>query len=122
MMHGDELTITPDLFSAKRYWQLVPKWASEHDQTIEDIAFTMGCVKQFKPKSMLEIGVSAGVSSGALLFAANQAGGGSLDGVDISEKIYYDSTRRIGEVVDHLNPELKKRYALHLIRRLSMLH
>ena len=74
----------------------------------------MGCVKQFKPKSMVEIGVSAGVSSGALLFAVNQTGGGSLDGVDISEKIYYDSTRRIGEVVDHLNPELKKYYTLHL--------
>ena len=75
MMVTTMITITHDLFSAKRYWQLVPKWASEHDQATEGIAFTMGCVKQFKSKSMVEIGVSAGVTSGALLFAAKQAGG-----------------------------------------------
>ncbi len=113
-MHANELTIIPDRLNAERYWRLIPAWASEHDQTIEDIAFTMGCVKQFTPRSMVEIGVSAGVSSGALLFAANQAGGGNLDGVDISETVYYDQTKRIGAVVDHLDPSLKGCYTLHL--------
>ena len=113
-MHNSELTITPDRLNAETYWQLIPAWASEHDQTIKDIAFTMGCVKQFKPRSMLEIGVSAGVTSGALLFAANLAGGGCLAGVDISETVYFDSTKRIGEVVDHLDPALKECYTLHL--------
>lgn len=113
-MHNSELTITPDRLNAETYWQLIPAWASEHDQTIKDIAFTMGCVKQFKPRSMLEIGMSAGVTSGALLFAANLAGGGCLAGVDISETVYFDSTKRIGEVVDHLDPALKECYTLHL--------
>lgn len=112
-MRDNELTITPDRLNAERYWQMIPAWASEHDQTIEDIAFTMGCIKQFNPRSMVEIGVSAGVTSGALLFAANE-GEGCLDGVDISETVYYDSTKRVGEVVDHLDPTLKERYTLHL--------
>lgn len=114
-MCDSELTITPDRPNAERYWQLIPAWASKHDQTIEDIAFTMGCVKQFNPSSMIEIGVSTGVSSGALLFAANQAGGECcLDGVDISTTVYYDSSKRIGEVVEHLDPALKECYTLHL--------
>lgn len=54
-MHDSELTITLDRLNAERYWQLIPAWASEHDQSIKDIAFTMGCVKHFKPRSMVEI-------------------------------------------------------------------
>jgi hypothetical protein len=63
---------------------------------------------------MLEIGVSAGLTSGALLFAANRHHPASLDGVDIAETVYYDQTKRVGEVVEVLESAVRARYALHL--------
>lgn len=98
--------VQPDWEAAERYWNRRPAWA-DRDQIKADLAFTMGVVGAVRPQRMLEIGVSAGVTSGAMLTAAPDA---VLDAVDISETVYYNPEKPVGAVVAEAFPECASRY------------
>ena len=93
-----------------------PAWASR-DQGSLSLNFTMGLVKCFEPRSMVEIGVSAGLTSGAMLFASRTFGErAKVYGIDVADRVYYAPEKKIGALVDEQYPELRSRLTLFLGR------
>ena len=77
----------------------------------------MGLVKHYQPRSMLEIGVSAGLTSGALLAASHGYDEHArVYGIDIAETVYYAKDKAVGALVDEAYPEFKPRFHLFLGR------
>ena len=98
----------------KEYLSRRPSWVTR-DQGADSLNYLMGLVRHFKPESMLDIGVSAGLASGAML-AASQAydEGARVYGIDIAEEVYYHSRKKVGSLVDEAFPELRPRLELFL--------
>ena len=96
----------------KPYLARKPAWVTR-DQSWESLQFIMGLVKHFKPRSMLELGVSAGLTSGALL-AASQGYDehAQVYGIDIAETVYYAPDKAVGALVHEAYPELEPRFRL----------
>jgi len=115
-MHPIEngLGITPDLATARQYLERLPSWATQEVSTTPArLAYLMGVLERFRPMSMVEIGVSAGTLSGALLTKALQyAEAPVLYGIDLGQHTYYDCNRSIGEVLQSF-PELLPHHRLH---------
>ena len=83
------------------------------DQDILSLNYIMGLVKHFKPRSILEIGVSAGLTSGAMLFASHTYDeGATVYGIDIADNVYFAPEKKIGALVDEACPELRSRLTL----------
>ena len=98
------------------YMARKPAWVTR-DQGSLSLNYTMGLVKHFKPRSMLEIGVSAGLSSGAMLVASHTYNrGAKVYGIDIADNVYYAQEKKIGALVDEAYPELRSRLTLFLDR------
>lgn len=93
-----------------------PAWATR-DQGVLSLNYTMGLVKHFKPRSMLEIGVSAGLTSGAMLVASHTYDErAKVYGIDVADNVYYAQEKKIGALVDEAYPELRPRLDLLLGR------
>ena len=94
----------------KSYLDRKPDWVTR-DQSQLSLTYIMGLVKHFKPRSMLEIGVSAGLTSGALLAASQgydrQA---QVYGIDIANTVYYAPEKAVGALVDEVYPEFAPRF------------
>lgn len=98
----------------REYLARKPSWVTR-DQGAHSLNYTMGLVKHFKPGAMLEIGVSAGLASGAMLFASQTYDQGSrVYGIDIAEEVHYRSRKKVGALVDEAFPELRPRLELFL--------
>ena len=98
----------------KEYLSRKPAWVTR-DQSAHSLNYVMGLVKHFKPGLMVEIGVSAGLTSGAMLVASQTYDEGArVYGIDIAEEVYYRSRKKIGSLVDEAFPELRSRLELFL--------
>lgn len=96
------------------YRERKPEWVSR-DQYWLSLNFVMGLVKHFKPRSMLEIGVSAGLTSGAMLAASRTYDEGAMVyGIDVADKVYYLPAKKIGALIDEAYPEFRPRFSLFL--------
>ena len=91
-----------------------PAWVTR-DQSHASLKYIMGLVKHFKPRSMLEIGVSAGLTSGALLAASHGYDEyARVYGIDVANTVYYAPEKAVGALIDEAYPEFKSRYHLFL--------
>lgn len=69
-----------------------------------DIKFLVGQIRKFKPRNILEIGVSAGGSSFYILREMGMKS--KLTSVDICENWYRDGSKKTGFIVDNLKNEI----------------
>ena len=91
-----------------------PAWVTR-DQSHASLKYIMGLVKHFKPRSMLEIGVSAGLTSGALLAASHGYDEyARVYGIDVANTVYYAPEKAVGALIDEVYPEFRSRYHLFL--------
>ncbi|MDD3312784.1 class I SAM-dependent methyltransferase [Pseudodesulfovibrio sp.] len=106
----------PDMTTAEAYCASIPDWArAEISTTRERFGLIMGVLETFRPVVMAEIGVSAGILSGALLHKASQyAESPKLYGVDLGRTCYYDEDRPIGVGLREARPELSPLFDLRL--------
>lgn len=87
-----------------------PAWVTR-DQSQASLTYIMGLVKHFKPQSMLEIGVSAGLTSGALLAASHGYDEhAQVYGIDTANTVYYAPEKAVGALVDEAYPEFEPRF------------
>ena len=94
----------------KAYLDRKPDWVTR-DQSQLSLTYIMGLVKHFKPRSMLEIGVSAGLTSGALLAASHGYDEHArVYGIDVASTVYYAPDKIIGALVDEAYPEFTSRF------------
>ena len=110
----------PDFFvnlakaDCEEYFARKPAWVTR-DQSFLSINYVMGLVKHFKPRTMLEIGVSAGLTSGAMLVASHTYDEDAMVyGIDLADDVYYQPAKKIGALVDEAYPELRSRLRLLL--------
>ena len=96
------------------YLKRKPEWVTR-DQGAQSLNYVMGLVKHFEPHSVLEIGVAAGLTSGAMLVAShtydNKA---KVYGIDTADVVYYKPTKKIASLVNEAYPELRSRLELFL--------
>ena len=96
------------------YMSRKPTWVTR-DQGMLSLNYTMGLVKHFKPRSMLEIGVSAGLTSGAMLVASHTYDSEStVYGIDVADRVYFAPEKRIGNLIDEAYPELRHHLTLFI--------
>jgi predicted O-methyltransferase YrrM len=94
-----------------------PKWVTGHISH-EDGQFLEELVRRGVRKPVLEIGVASGWSSAVLLNALNHSrpiycGDHWLHSYDISERCYFDVSRRVGDAVSEVVPDLVRNWKLH---------
>lgn len=108
-------SLANDLATAREYCARLPQWAAREVSTsVERFAFLMGVLERFRPETMVEVGVSAGALSGALLYKALQyTKSPLLYGIDFGQTTYFNGQRRIGEILETAFPELRPMHALH---------
>ena len=71
-------------------------------------------VQHEQPTTVVEIGVAAGTSSAALLYALDQLPGArTLYSVDCNRSCYFDPRRRLGAAVAEMYPNHRARWILH---------
>jgi predicted O-methyltransferase YrrM len=97
-----------DLSVADRFLQRKPDWVKS-DQTPTDAAALITMVRAARPKSMLEIGSSAGEGAAAMLYGAEDFGS-KLHSLDLAQNVYYAKDKVIGAVIDESFPEYLPRY------------
>lgn len=114
--HRPEYYLSLSRAECHEYLARKPAWVTR-DQGFLSLNYTMGLVKHFKPRSMLEIGVSAGLTSGAMLVASHACDeDAAVYGIDIADTVYYEPEKKIGALVDEAYPELRSRLTLLLGR------
>ena len=91
--------------------RLPPDGLSFSEMIRSERKFLNALLLRFRPKKILEIGVSAGCSSMVILNAIQDDPNAELYSVDLAEQWYRDPTQRTGFVLDHC-PDLKKRWNL----------
>ncbi|MDR3290486.1 MAG: class I SAM-dependent methyltransferase [Rickettsiales bacterium] len=74
--------------------------------------FLNGIIRKYKPKKLLEVGVSAGGSSIIMLNAIKEYDA-RLYSVDYSKKYYRDNTKETGYLVQENVPHLANKYKLY---------
>lgn len=99
-----------DLEAAQAFLPLKPGWC-HGDQTVKDAATLIALGRLRRDGRMLEIGTSAGEGAAALLYGARD-GRATLTGIDLAERVYYDKSRKVGDVVPEALPELAARYTI----------
>lgn len=81
-----------------------------------DMEFLFEIVHAVSPRRVLEVGVAAGCSSAALLYALDQlpasTGRRELHSIDIAEHCYFDSSRAVGAATRLMYPTPKARWVL----------
>ena len=85
-----------------------------------DGMFLYSIVRGSEARRVAEVGVASGVSS-AMILAAVRDGGGELSGesgeealrsYDVSDRCYFDESRRVGEAAPEMFPELTRSWVL----------
>ena len=91
-----------------------PKWVRGHISAGDAEALRQ-LVHDLQPERVLEIGVAAGISSAALLFALDELSGVGrvLHSVDAHDTCYYDPGILTGAAVFALQPQPHTRWILH---------
>jgi predicted O-methyltransferase YrrM len=109
------IDVKPNFEAARKYCEKLPLWAkTEVSTSVERFAFLMGVVEAVKPRTVVEIGVSAGTLSGAILEqGVSLVEDMLLCGIDFGSHCYFDENRRIGEVVEDCFPDLLPHFDLH---------
>jgi predicted O-methyltransferase YrrM len=77
----------------------------------EEKEFLNALILRYKPKNLLELGVSAGGSTVIMLNAIKDIGDAKLSSIDYSKKWYKDSSKDSGWVVGHY-PVIKRKWNL----------
>ncbi len=75
--------------------------------------FLNGIIRKYKPKKILELGVSAGGSSAILLNASKDIEGSKVFSIDKLSYYYRDPKKPVGYVVNEIFPELMDRWKLY---------
>jgi len=92
-----------------------PAWSTGHCST-EDVEFLESCIGAQDPNVVLEVGVAAGASSAALLWALDQLPDGGaarvLYSVDLASACYFNPHRAIGAAVAEMYPAYRARWEL----------
>lgn len=89
----------PDFLDYNNYQSLPTEVKHTVEMSPWQIAFLSGLIKKFKPKKVLEVGVSAGGGAVALLNALKSLDNESeLYSVDVSEYWYKDKSKKVGWV------------------------
>ena len=99
-----------DRESARLFIPLKPDWC-HGDQTLDDAATLIALARMKENGRFLEIGTSAGEGAAALLYGARD-GTATLTGVDLAKQVYYDKSRKVGDVVAEAVPHLAGRYTV----------
>ena len=74
--------------------------------------FLNGVVRKYRPKKVLEIGVSKGGSSAIILNAIQDIEGAKLYSVDIQDECYRIPGKKTGFLIDESFPQFKKKWEL----------
>jgi len=91
-----------------------PAWVTGGIST-GDAAYLCALVARLEAQHVLEIGVAAGTSSAALLYALDQQpGAGRLYSVDIRASCYFDPHYRTGAATLEMYPAPRSRWILHV--------
>ncbi len=75
--------------------------------------FLNGIIRKYKPKKLLEIGVSKGGSSAIILNAINDIEGSKLYSIDIQDECYRIPGKKTGFLIEESFPELKSKWEFH---------
>lgn len=78
----------------------------------DDRKFLNGLIRTFKPKKLLEIGVSAGGSSSLILYAIKDIPNSKLFSIDRINEWYKNSSKKVGWVVKKYFPKLADKWTL----------
>lgn len=71
--------------------------------SVNDLGFLCGCIKKFKPKKIVEVGVSAGGTTAVIMECCRILGiNPEIYSVDISTRWYVDTNKATGYVVNEL--------------------
>lgn len=101
------MTDLPEARAALRAMFHPPAWVQGGLST-EDAEFLLELVLTMAPYRIVELGVAAGTSSAALLFALDrateEADSGELWSLDVCETCYFDATRPTGAAVAEMYP------------------
>ncbi|WP_165079356.1 MULTISPECIES: class I SAM-dependent methyltransferase [unclassified Desulfovibrio] len=104
--------IDPDVYDPS-VMETFPAVESGIELSAENCMFLAGLIKRFRPKTLLEVGVSAGGSSALLLHILEKLGLESeVVSVDLAERWYLDNTLATGWAAAKLYPD-KKNWHLH---------
>lgn len=109
------MDIKPDYLTADKYYESIPGWAKDEVSTSrERISLVLGVLDKYKPNNMVEVGVSAGILSGALIYKALQyTKSPLLYGIDAGEYCYFDDSFSIGAGLYDSNLDLSPYFSLH---------
>lgn len=91
-----------------------PAWV-EGGCSLGDLAFLVELVRKEQPTTVIEVGVAAGTSSAALLYALDKLPASHerrLYSVDVRPTCYFDPRRRVGSAVAEMYPQHQTRWIL----------
>jgi len=106
MIKISELNDPPEKYGAERAAEvahLVAKYSEMHET---ERAFVTGLILHYKPKKVLEVGVSSGGGSVVILNAIRDIVDAHLYSIDLFEQYYKDKNKPIGWLVEAAAPEL----------------
>lgn len=106
----------PDTELALSHFFKPPAWTTGHI-SLEDAGLLAELIEGRPKRPVVEIGVASGWSSAVLLhLLAREPAQGEvwLHSYDVSERCYFDSSRRVGEAVEEVVPALAQHWRLHL--------
>ena len=81
--------------------------------SIEQQKFLHGLIRKFKPKNIVEIGVSAGGSSALILNAIQDIPNSKLFSFDRNNKWYLNTNKKVGWLIEKSFPELMDKWTLY---------
>lgn len=114
MINWNEIEL--DYKPRKEIFELIEKYPREPEMTVEQSAFLCGCLKKYKPRKVMEVGIAGGGTTAILIQSLYDM---KLDcelySIDWSERFYRDDTRQSGflgkEALEKLSPlNLKHRF------------
>ncbi len=84
---------------------------NEPEMTIEESAFLSGLINEYKPKTVVEVGVAGGGTSAIILQCLeNNRKKYDFYAVDISERLYKDNTKKTGYLGEEASKILELKY------------
>ncbi|MDR1451314.1 MAG: class I SAM-dependent methyltransferase [Helicobacteraceae bacterium] len=109
--------ITPSDKEINLLSNLDPAYVAVLEMTKSEREFVTALICRYKPRKLLELGVSAGGSSVLMMSAANKTNEGEeyparLYAIDYAEKYYRNIKLSVGYIVDQY-PELKPHYHIY---------
>jgi len=109
-----ELRQTLESYGKKRTAEVDSLVKNYSEMTETERSFITGLLMQYRPKNVLELGVSSGSGSIVILNGIKDIEGTTLHSVDLLERWYLDQNKSSGWLVETLVPELTYLWNLHL--------